>query len=362
MRIASKVFSSDLHGTEAVQRDQLVFRITNGCSHAVKATFYELGRKIKTVTIQRYTLESGRPHEKTSVSIHENELPTFLEFLLNIKRLHFPDSGKINVTDEAMREMVLSSQQLYNLAVQDQDALIAISENKITKRDITALAYRKEQLRIFRNLIDNNDYFSNYQTKVGAAKREDAWQHFFESNKWIFGYGLTLISMNALDGRRLEQLVAGAHIGGHGKRPDALMKTRGLVNALCFVEIKDHRTPLLKTEYRRGVWQPSPELVSGIAQVQATVQAALTTIGESLEPTTPKGDPTGERIRQYEPRSFLVVGSLSEFQTEHGINDDKFRSFELYRHNTHRPEVITFDELYERAALIVAGSEESHLS
>jgi hypothetical protein len=42
---------------------------------------------------------------------------------------------------------------------------------------------------------------------------------------------------------------------------------------------------------------------------------------------------------------------------EHGVNTEKFRSFELLRRNTFLPEIITFDELYERARFIVHQNE-----
>ena len=42
-----------------------------------------------------------------------------------------------------------------------------------------------------------------------------------------------------------------------------------------------------------------------------------------------------------------------KFRSEHGVNTEKYRSFELYRRNISRPEIITFDELYERAKFIV---------
>ena len=63
--------------------------------------------------------------------------------------------------------------------------------------------------------------------------------------------------------------------------------------------------------------------------------------------------PTGEVLFNIEPRSCLVVGSLDQFQTPRGINVPKFRSFELYRRHTWRPEIITFDELLQRARFIV---------
>jgi hypothetical protein len=42
---------------------------------------------------------------------------------------------------------------------------------------------------------------------------------------------------------------------------------------------------------------------------------------------------------------------------DHGVNQDQFRSFELFRRNTLSPEVITFDEIYERAKFIVHQNE-----
>jgi len=53
-----------------------------------------------------------------------------------------------------------------------------------------------------------------------------------------------------------------------------------------------------------------------------------------------------------------VIGSLSEFLGEHGSNQEKIRSFELYRRNMASPEIITFDELYERAKFIIHASED----
>lgn len=76
-------------------------------------------------------------------------------------------------------------------------------------------------------------------------------------------------------------------------------------------------------------------------------------LGSQLLPRGQTGDPTGEVLFNIEPRSCLVVGSLDQFQTDHGPNIPKFRSFELYRRHTGRPEIITFDELLERARFIV---------
>ena len=132
------------------------------------------------------------------------------------------------------------------------------------------------------------------------------------------------------------------------------MKTRGLIASLCFIEIKTHDAKLLASApYRAGCWAPSDELVGAVAQVQGTVYGAVQQIGAKFVGQDKNGAPTGEEAFNYQPRSFLVIGNLSEFMGEHGVNAEQYRSFELYRRNTAWPEIITFDELYERASYIV---------
>ena len=132
------------------------------------------------------------------------------------------------------------------------------------------------------------------------------------------------------------------------------------MSSLCFVEIKRHDTPLLgSAPYRPGAWSPSSELVGGVAQIQTTVHSAVEAIGHKLMPDNELGDPTGEVLLNIEPRSCLVVGTLAEFVTPNGINIPKFRSFELYRRHTWRPEILTFDELLQRARFIVEHGGDS---
>ena len=140
------------------------------------------------------------------------------------------------------------------------------------------------------------------------------------------------------------------------------MKTRGLINSFCFGEIKIHDTPLLKQvkdSYRGECWAISDELAGAIAQTQKTVQKAIKDLATKIEVKDHNGNLTGEQVFLYQPKSFVVLGSLSEFKNEYGINEDKFSSFELYRQNLFNPEIITFDELYERAKYIIASGIDS---
>jgi hypothetical protein len=63
-------------------------------------------------------------------------------------------------------------------------------------------------------------------------------------------------------------------------------------------------------------------------------------------------------IFSYSPKAYLIIGNLAEFSSGTGVNSAKYSSFELLRRNVINSEVITFDELYERAKFIVQTNEE----
>jgi hypothetical protein len=58
------------------------------------------------------------------------------------------------------------------------------------------------------------------------------------------------------------------------------------------------------------------------------------------------------------PRSFLILGDLSQLQgAGGGVHRARFSSFELYRRNLYEPEILTFDELLARAEWHIALAE-----
>jgi Domain of unknown function (DUF4263) len=120
-----------------------------------------------------------------------------------------------------------------------------------------------------------------------------------------------------------------------------------------------HRRRIART---LGRLAPSKELSGAVAQIQGTVSAALEQWQARETITTADCEPTGETLFTTEPRSFVICGSLGAFQAEHDINERKFRSFELYRRNLIGPEIITFDELYERARFIVEAEHNNENS
>lgn len=284
------------------------------------------------------------------------------------------ESAYLALEDVGLTAVAHFLRQGGTLAQLDKDELLSVVERLVAEpklgqalrltqvqaEDITELHRRKLALVDFEKLLTNDTYFDNRQKDLKEnARPEDVWQDFVETNTWILGYGLNYVLNSPLEGQKLEQVVKGYDIATSGKRVDALLKSQGLVSSLSFGEIKTHRTSLLKKvadPYRPEAWQVSDEVTGAIAQLQRSVQKALYSLTERLEPKHSSGERTGERLYLYRPRSFLLIGSLSEFQGKVDINEDKFSSFELFRRSLTTPEILTFDELFERAKHIVAVS------
>ena len=333
-------------------------RVTPSQRQEVKAIFYEDPRQIQTMVIQKFTKDTGNPH-KISFTFRGEAIDKLYNLLRFIKYMRLENEEKEKLDDHILEDLLIEAEDKKRYFLEHWDLVKEIAENDITRSEIVALAYRRKQLEIFENLLNDDDFFNAKAREWNKRGKEAVWQYFFERNPWIFGYGLNYIFTSQLDDKKLEQVAAGYTFNQPGKRIDALMKTRGLISTLCFVEIKTHKTELLhhKAPYRVGSWAISYELAGAVAQTQKTVQYAIEQIQTHIQIIDDSGNPTGEALYLYQPKSFVVIGSLDEFVTEKGINDQKFSSFELFRRNTVNPEIITFDELFERAKFIVQHAE-----
>lgn len=352
VRIATKAFQPPDDYAFGTVKGEVVIRKAEGARKYIKAKFWEEQRGIFRLNLQGYSAATDKPHNSNFTLIGD-EIRKFTEFIHHVQSYIFENEQPVNITDEELRKIVMSGVQVSRLLKENPDALVKALKSDLTTEDIVAIGYRRKQLETFSKLLSDSSYFESAKVKKECGS-EALWQKFFEKNTWLFGYGLGYLFLSSLDDSKLEKTVQGHSVVAPGKRVDALMKTRGLISSLCFVEIKAHATALLSSKpYREGCWAPSVELAGAVAQVQGTVHAAIQTIGDKLNRTDGQGFPTGEEIYNYQPRSFLVIGSLKEFVGEHGVNSEKYRSFELYRKNTAWPEIITFDELYERASYIV---------
>ncbi len=356
VRIASKILPSEDGYEYAKERDEVVLRKKPDAKTYITAKFLEDTRQTFVLTVQKFVSETGQPYG-TGFSFVGEEIGKFCEFLANIQSVDFKTRAKVNITDEELRKIALTTHQAKSFVTENQDLFAEVLKSEVTTEDLVAVGYRKKQLSVYENLLSDKNYFDNLKEKKNCSN-EGLWQKYFEKNPWVFGYGLGYMFLSGLDDKKLEQVVQGHSVDTHGKRVDALMKTKGIISNLCFIEIKTHATELLESKpYRSGCWAPSKELAGAIAQVQGTVASAVENLSSKINPSDKEGNPTGEEIFNYQPKSYLVIGSMNEFVSDNGVNKDKLRSFELLRKNTSNPEIITLDELYERARFIVQHNQ-----
>jgi hypothetical protein len=356
-RYISRVLESgEREGFVQIQ-DEVVLRVTPSGRQQIKAVFYVDDREVETLTLQRFSTGSGKPHEQAHFSLKGDEISKLLGIAALTKTARFAGPSKMRLDEPDLEVFTLTKAAARALAKADIELVIEIAERDVTQRDIIAIAYRRSELGTFRRMLEEPEFFAAERQRAGVARDEDLWQRFFERNSWLFGYGLFYIFTSGWS-ERLEQVVAGHSVTKSGKRVDALLKTRGVVSALCFVEIKTHKTPLLESAaYRPEAWAISRELAGGIAQVQKTVLSAEAEIGRRLQGRDEDGNPTGEEAFLVRPRAVVVTGHLNEFQTAAGVNESRFTSFEMFRRGLQTPEIVTYDELYQRARFIVDATE-----
>lgn len=359
IRIVSKVIDSSEEFTFAKIKDELVIRVTSKQREELVAKFFEDNRGVFVLSFQKFSLKTGNPYQ-ASFSFVGDEIKKIVDFIHSIIDLPLDNKASIKIDDKKLEEILLSKEQTRKLFKKNEEILIEFLKNDITKSDIVTLGYRKKQLYNFEKLLNDLEYFNKLKSLYKVTSDERLWQLFFEKNTWIFGYGLDYIFNSPLEEKKLEQVVSGFDFNSSGKRVDALLKTKGFINSLCFAEIKTPDAHLIKntkTPYRPECWQISDELSGAVAQIQKTVQKSIKNISTKTEIKDGSGNLTGEELFIYQPKSILIVGNLQQFIGESGINEDKFSSFELFRQNLKSPEIITFDELFERAKYIIKNTE-----
>ena len=303
--------------------------------------------------IQRIQRTGTRVLAKEVFSLRHDEAQQLIELLKNAEHIAVEGGTTQRIDDDVLRDLVNAPESLRQLYRRDRGQFFDLIANDDAARDVVALARRRKEVERFRRLLNDDGYFEEARSDGGA---EVVWQDFFEENPWILGTGLSGQLFTSWDEDKLEQVVAGYSVAAEGKRADALMRTAGVIRWLTFAEIKTHTTDLLATRpFRPGIWAPSSDLTSGVAQSQGTVQRAVVDLGDRLIGRAPDGSEIPDDVTFLtRPRSFLVIGHLGQLLGEGGgAHPEKVRSFELYRRDLVEPEIVTFDELLARAEWVV---------
>ncbi|NEI37956.1 DUF4263 domain-containing protein [Rhizobium leguminosarum] len=303
-------------------------------SRLAVSAFYVRGKKdfgTFKLTKLKFHRQRGWEHDG-HIQVNSFHLSQLRQFVSLIASLDLSDTAKTKI---GLENIQLDALQTLLSSSRAGDLLEGLSNSPELHVDIYAVATKRAALKEF-------------ESNFSASLSEPDWQAFFERNTWIFGHGLNYIFLDKV-GRKLESTTTGQAFDQPGKRADGLMRTRAEVSQYVLIEIKRNDTSLLHTDpYRVGCWAVSHELSSAVTQSQKTAFEFTKNRFRDRRKDS-NGDDTNEYTYAVEPRSYLIVGNLSQI----AINEDKIACFELYRRNVRSPEIITFDELFHRAKCIV---------
>ena len=178
---------------------------------------------------------------------------------------------------------------------------------------------------------------------------EAYWQKLLSEDDWIFGYGLSYYCLTMLN----QQVLVGRKdiMNRNGQVVDFLAAS-GHTRYVVLVEIKKPSTSLLGSRCRNHAFSISSDLADAVAQVQGYIETWGTnaTIGRyDFE--------RDNNLTTAKPKGILVIGNTSELDTT-----DKERSFELFRNGLNQVDIITYDELLQRAHYILGKNEPENSS
>lgn len=307
--------------------------ITPRCKLAVKAFYVSDRNDFGSLKITKLRFHKTYGWQSDGhIQVNYCQAAQMAQLLSIISHLDLSEATKARVSLENVDVAALVM-----LLATDKGAAIVrgLAETPSLHKDIYAVAAKRQAL-------------AEFEAMLGAAHNEREWQSYFERNPWVFGHGLNYVFLDKV-GLKLEARTTGNAFDTPGKTADALMRTRAEISQYVLIEIKKGSTDLLRKDpYRAGCWAVSDELSAAVTQTQKTAfQFSRDRFRDVLKDSD--GNDTGELAYSVEPRSYLVIGNLAELRG----NDDKIACFELYRRNTRSPEIITFDELYQRARCIV---------
>lgn len=326
-----------------------------------QVTFINSRDDINGLTIQKFKYRKGQwleeETEKITLSQFDfQKLTSFLQFLSEID-LKSISERRISLIDDSLQEIDSGTRQKIQTLLLTENGKDLIEEllnnGSINSRDLVNIGYRKEQVRIFERLLANDDFMNEYATShsIPVSQKEKIWQHFFQNNKWIFGYGLDYRFLNIIE---REASISGTDLAGKGAEFADFLT--GCENFTVLVELKRADTPIFGVNTNRsGSWKLSNDLINAVSQILEQ-KASWQIQSENNN----NFDSSGNLITQrtFDPRAILIIGDTSQFIGEDRENRIKAKTFELFRRDSRNIEILTYDEVYRRAKYLVESQED----
>lgn len=370
----SKVFKYD--GVEPVRNvtmvmegnDQVLFGEIEGAI-SLRLTGEKRKTQVTAMVTQdhkkqrKLTLQTFRSSYRSATGIHftttdkdeftfrDDEFDRLLTFLKRIEFIDFSNEERFQIEDisktDGPKKIVDAAdgeivQRLRRMSSEQRNDALRAMQGSLTSEEINILLGRRQGLEEFEE-----------QMRLKAWS-ERQWQDFFDKQQWVFGYGLDYRVMRPFD----REMVVGSGGTDNQNKPtvDFLMN---FTDYTVLVEIKKPNTAIFRQSRggRAGTWEFSSEFTGAVSQI-VEQKAEWSAFAQTGEHNNKAGT---ERLTAStkNAKSILVIGSKAEFSRSKNVRDGRVMrdTFELFRREMRSIDIVTFDELLERARFITQNRQ-----
>ncbi len=318
----------------------------------VSAVITQDDKRVRRVTLQTFKTRKTQgsewiePIEKDEFTFRDDEFIRLRNFLNQLEFIDLSNEENFQIEDISINDghkaIIDASDRgiidrFKSMSELQRDDILRALQGSLTNEEINILLGRKQGLEEFEEHMQLGDW------------SERQWQDFFEREQWVFGYGL--------DYRIMRQFDREATVGGGGTNNQNKPTVDFLMNFTDYtvlVEIKKPDTPIFRARRggRAGTREFSPDFMSAVSQILEQ-KAEWLSFAQSGDHWNKSGDRRLE-ARTRNAKCILVIGSRDEFSHCHVPRDRQVMqdTFELFRRETPSIEIVTFDELLERARFI----------
>ena len=326
----------------------LCLRVSSQRKNQVTALVSQDTKGIKRLSFQSYrmTRDGFLGSEKNEFTFLSNEWERLKSFLRQIEFVDLSNEDAFQIEDistqHGKKALIDASDAglvsfIKGLTGDQRDDLLKSLQGSLTAEEINILLGRKQGLAEFEE-----------QMQLGEWSELD-WQNFFEREQWVFGYGLDYRIMKQFD---REMVVGGAGTDNQNKPTVDFLGT--FTDYTVLVEIKKPDTPIFKERRggRAGTWDFSPDFMSAVSQIleQKAEWLSFSQHGDHFN----KDGTERLAARTRNAKSILVIGCKDEFDDPFKVRESDLKrdTFELFRRENRTIDIITYDELLDRARFI----------
>lgn len=307
------------------------------------------GRNDEWEDINEVNLNALKSGEGVKLTLKSEELLNFLKEIVALYKLYHEEG--INFGEVSYIKAEANLQDLSQVSEEDFKKFVDLNTtagvkifnkflNWVTEADDKELIINKltklgsGDLNKLNSLVNLSVLKNSLQLWIMNKQNgdEEFWQKEFLDNPYL---------LNALFNFPVLIIDEKAYVGGKqvtnkdGNVVDFLYQNKITKNAVL-IEIKTPTTPLLGTEYRNNTYNLHKELSGSVVQILNYKQSVIeNSHALRINSTTD--------FNVLHPKCIVITGTLE------GLGKEEIRSLELFRNNLNGVEIITYDELFQKA-------------